>query len=132
MRFLLDANTVVELLRRPDSPVLRRVHALDPSEIGLSAIALHELYYGAFRSSRQERNVDLVDGLRFEVVEFDAEDGRHAGEIRAILAQGGSPIGPYDVLMAGQARARGLTLVTANLREFQRVDGLSVEDWSGK
>jgi tRNA(fMet)-specific endonuclease VapC len=129
MRFLLDTNAVVELLRRPDGAVVRRVRALDPADVGLSTIALHELYYGAFRSSRRERNLALIDRLRFEVVEFDAEDARHAGEIRAALAKRGSPIGPYDVLMAGQARARGLTLVTANVREFQRVDRLSVEDW---
>jgi len=67
---------VVELLRRLDGPVLRRVRTHDPSDIGLSAIALHELYYGAFESSRQEQNVALVDGFRFEVVEFDAEDSR--------------------------------------------------------
>jgi tRNA(fMet)-specific endonuclease VapC len=130
MRFLLDTNAVIELLRRPDGPTLRRVRSHGPSDIGLSAIALHELYYGAFKSSRQEQNVTLVDGLRFEVVEFDGEDSRHAGEIRAALAKAGTPIGPYDVLIAGQARARELTLVTANIGEFQRVEGLSVDDWS--
>ncbi len=130
MHFLLDANAVIELLRQLDGPLLRRVRAHDPNHIGLSAIALHELYYGAFKSSRQEKNVSLVDGLLFEVVEFDGEDGRHAGEIRAALAKRGAPIGPYDVLIAGQARARELTLVTANVGEFQRVEGLNVTDWS--
>lgn len=130
MRFLLDTNAVIELLRRPDGPTLRRVRSHDPSDIGLSAIALHELYYGAFKSSNQEENVTLVDGLRFEVIEFDGEDSRHAGEIRAALAKRGTPIGPYDLLIAGQARARELTLVTANIDEFQRVEGLTVDDWS--
>ena len=130
MRYLLDANAVIELLNQPDGTVLRRVRAHEPSDIGLSAIAVHELYYGAFRSHRQERNVGLVDGLHFEVVEFDREDGRHAGEIRAALAKRGTPIGPYDVLIAGQAKARDLTLVTANVGELRRVDGLTVEDWS--
>lgn len=130
MRFLLDTNAVIELLRQPEGPILRRVRSCDPGDIGLSAIALHELYYGAFRSTRQEQNVTLIDGLRFEVVEFDGEDSRHAGEIRAALAKAGTPIGPYDVLIAGQARARELTLVTANIAEFKRVERLSVEDWS--
>jgi tRNA(fMet)-specific endonuclease VapC len=130
MRFLLDTNAVIELLRRPDGPILRRVRSHEPSDIGLSAIALHELYYGAFKSGRQEENVPLIDGLRFEVVEFDGEDSRHAGEIRADLAKRGKPIGPYDVLIAGQARARELTLVSANASEFQRVEGLNVDDWS--
>lgn len=130
MRFLLDTNAVIELLRRPDGPTLRRVRSHDPSDIGLSVIALHELYYGAFKSSHQEENVTLVDRLRFEVVDFAGEDSRHAGEIRAALAKRGTPIGPYDLLIAGQARARKLTLVTANVGEFQRVEGLSVDDWS--
>jgi tRNA(fMet)-specific endonuclease VapC len=130
MRFLLDTNAVIELLRRPDGPILRRVRSHDPSDIGLSSIALHELFYGAFKSRRQEQNVTLVDGLRFEIVEFDGEDSRHAGEIRAALAKRGTPIGAYDVLVAGQARARELTLVTANVGEFQRVEGLNVDDWS--
>ena len=130
MRFLLDANAVIELLNQPDGAVLRRVRAHDPSDIGLSAIALHELYYGAFKSHRQEQNVGMVDGLRLEVVEFDRDDGRRAGEIRAALAKRGTPIGPYDILIAGQAMARGLTLVTANVGEFQRIGGLTVEDWS--
>jgi tRNA(fMet)-specific endonuclease VapC len=130
MRYLLDANAVIELLNEPDGTVLRRVRAHDPSDIGLSAIAVHELYYGAFKSRRQEQNVGLIDGLHFEVVEFDQEDGRHAAEIRASLAKRGAPIGPYVALIAGQARARDLTLVTANVGEFQQVGGLTVEDWS--
>lgn len=130
MRYLLDANAVIELLNDPDGPVALRVRSHAPHEIGLSVIALHELYYGAFRSKRREHNVGLVDGLLFEVLGFDREDGRHAGEIRAALAKQGSPIGPYDVLIAGQAKARDLILVTANVDEFRRVDSLAVEDWS--
>jgi tRNA(fMet)-specific endonuclease VapC len=123
MRFLPDMNAVVELLRGPGGPMLRRIRSHHPSEIGLSAVALHELYYGAFRSNRRDQNVALIDRLRFEVVEFEGEDGRHAGEIRAELVQGGTSIGPYNALVAGQARARELTLVTAYLGEFQRVQG---------
>jgi tRNA(fMet)-specific endonuclease VapC len=70
-----------------------------------------------------------IDVLRFEIVEFDQEDARRAGEIRAVLAKAGAPIGAYDVLIAGQALARSLTLVTHNVREFGRVEGLVVEDW---
>ncbi len=64
------------------------------------------------------------------ILEFDREDARTAGEIRAALARQGTPIGPYDVLIAGQARARDLMLVTNNLSEFQRIDGLKIEDWT--
>jgi tRNA(fMet)-specific endonuclease VapC len=72
-----------------------------------------------------------VDGLRFPVLEFDQDDARHAGEIRAQLASKGTAIGPNDVLIAGQARARRLTLVTHNTTEFARVHGLKLEDWKG-
>jgi tRNA(fMet)-specific endonuclease VapC len=75
------------------------------------------------------QNLARVDGLQFVVLEFDQEDARQAGEIRAALAATGTPIGPYDVLIAGQARARSLVLVTHNTREFSRVSGLDIEDW---
>ena len=70
-----------------------------------------------------------IDALRFEVIEFDKEDARQAGEVRAWLAAQGQPIGPYDVLIAGQARARNLTLITHNTNEFGRVPGLRLDDW---
>lgn len=73
-----------------------------------------------------------VEALQFEGVSFDAEDARHAGAIRAHLTAAGTPIGPYDALIAGQARARRLVLVTHNVREFARVPGLQVEDWFAK
>lgn len=90
---------------------------------------MHELYFGAYRSQRRERNLALVDALRFEVLPLDLEDARQAGEVRASLAALGTPIGAYDVLIAGQARARGLVLVTRNVREFSRVPGLACDNW---
>ncbi len=86
-------------------------------------------YYGAFKSQRADKNVARVSALQFPVLEFDHDDARQAGEIRAHLASKGTPIGPYDVLIAGQAKARKLTLVTHNTTEFTRVPGLKVEDW---
>jgi tRNA(fMet)-specific endonuclease VapC len=129
MRFLLDTNAVVALLNDAGSGLAKRARQHSPSDIGLSAIVSHELFYGAFKSKRAERNVALVDSLQFEVVAFDKEDSRQAGEIRAALREAGSPIGPYDVLIAGQAMARNLVLVSHNTREFGRVPGLRVEDW---
>jgi tRNA(fMet)-specific endonuclease VapC len=131
MRFQLDANVVIALLNGTTSPIALRLRRLAPRGIGVPAVVMHELYYGAFKSQRVEANVARVDGLRFPVVEFDQDDAKHAGEIRAQLASKGTPIGPYDVLIAGQARARKLTLVTHNTSEFARVQGLKVEDWKG-
>jgi len=131
MRYLLDANAIIALLNDTTSPVARRVRRHAPRDFGVSAVVMHELYYGAFTSQRVEQNVARVDALRFSVLEFDEEDARQAGQIRAHLASKGTPIGPYDVLIAGQAKARELTLVTHNTTEFQRVPGLKLEDWKG-
>lgn len=129
MQYVFDSNAVIALLNDTASPIARRTRQHAPRDIGMSAIVIHELYYGAFKSQRVETNVARVDALQFPVLEFDEEDARHAGEIRAHLAAQGTPIGPYDVLIAGQAKARALTLVTHNTTEFQRVPGLKVEDW---
>lgn len=129
MKYLLDTNAVIHLLNDPSSALARRVRRQKPRDVAISAIVSHELYYGAFKSHRMERNVALVDELQFEVVEFDHDDARHAGEIRALLAARGTPIGPYDILIAGQARARAAILVTHNSSEFARVPDLRTEDW---
>jgi tRNA(fMet)-specific endonuclease VapC len=131
MRYLLDANAIIALLNDTTSPIARRVRRHAPRDFGVSAVVIHELYYGAFKSQRVEQNVARVDALQFSVLEFDEEDARRAGQIRAHLASKGTPIGPYDVLIAGQAMARELTLITHNTSEFQRVPGLTVEDWKG-
>ena len=86
--------------------------------------------YGAYKSERTKRNVALLDQMQFERVPFDGADARMAGEIRARLEALGQPIGPYDLLIAGQACSRGLVLVTANTGEFERVEDLRCEDWS--
>jgi len=132
MRYLLDANAIIALLNDTTSPIARRVRRHAPRDFGVSAVVIHELYYGAFKSRRVEQNVARVDALQFSVLEFDEEDARHAGQIRAHLASKGTPIGPYDVLIAGQTMARELTLVTHNTSEFQRVPGLKVEDWAAQ
>jgi tRNA(fMet)-specific endonuclease VapC len=128
-RYLLDTNAVISLLNDAESPLVSRARQHHPSEIAISAIVLHELFDGAFKSQRTAQNVALVDALRLEVLEFDREDARRAGELRARLALIGRPIGPYDVLIAGQALARQLILVTHHPGEFGRIEGLTVEDW---
>ena len=129
MRYLLDANAVIGLLNDATSKLAQRVRRERPADVAISAIVAHELFYGAFRSARVAHNVALVDALQFAVLEFDKEDAREAGEVRAVLASRGTPIGPYDVLIAGQAKARKLTLVTHNTDEFGRVPGLRLADW---
>jgi tRNA(fMet)-specific endonuclease VapC len=129
VKYLLDTNAVIALLNTADSRLARRARRHQPGDIGISAIVAHELFYGAFKSQRVERNLAVLDELRLEVLEFDKDDARQAGEVRASLAYEGTPIGPYDVLIAGQAKARDLILVTRNTNEFRRVHGLRIEDW---
>jgi tRNA(fMet)-specific endonuclease VapC len=129
MRYLLDANVVIGLLNDAASKLARRARRERPADIAISAIVAHELFYGAFKSRRAAQNLALIDALQFAVLEFDKEDARQAGEVRALLASRGAPIGPYDVLIAGQAKARNLILVTHNTDEFGRVPGLRFDDW---
>jgi tRNA(fMet)-specific endonuclease VapC len=129
MLYLLDTNAVIALLNDRDSVISKRARSHKPADVGISAIVAHELYYGAFKSRRADANVALVDELQFEVVEFDREDARQASEVRAMLATLGTPIGPYDVLISGQAKSRSLILVSRNSNEFGRVPGLRTENW---
>jgi tRNA(fMet)-specific endonuclease VapC len=91
-----------------------------------------ELIYGAEKSSSPERNLAVVEGFsaRLEVLSYDEMAATHTGQLRAELALNGTPIGPYDQLIAGHARSRGLIVVTNNRRDFDRVAGLRVEDWT--
>lgn len=128
MKFLFDTNAVIALFKAHGG-LLTRVRQYQPEDFAVSSLVAHELYFGAYRSQRTVENLARVEALQFEVLEFDREDARRAGELRALLAASGSPIGPYDFLIAGQAIARGLTLISRNIGEFQRVGGMRVEDW---
>jgi tRNA(fMet)-specific endonuclease VapC len=129
MRYLLDANAVIGLLNDNTSRTAQRARRERPDDVAVSVIVAHELFYGAFKSRRAAHNVALIEALQFLVLEFDKEDARQAGQIRALLSSAGTPIGPCDVLIAGQAVARDMILVTHNTQEFARVPGLRFEDW---
>ena len=128
-KLLIDTNVVIGLLNDTTSKTARRARQERPGDLAVSAIVAHELFYGAFRSRRATENAALIDALQFIVLEYDKEDARQAGQVRALLASKGMPIGPYDVLIAGQAVARDIILVTHNTQEFERVPGLKLEDW---
>jgi tRNA(fMet)-specific endonuclease VapC len=131
MRFLLDTNIVIAVLRGAGEGLqdqLRR-HG---DQLVVSTVTVSELHFGVGRSADPTHNRRAVtEFLSFvEVIPFDTSAAEHAGDIRAVLAGRGTPIGGYDVLIAGHARSAGLTVVTNNRREFDRVPGLLVEDWS--
>ncbi len=130
MTYLLDTNTCVYAIKR-EPRVLRHLQERGPDELGISAITLAELWFGAAKSSRPQRTRESVDAFLkpFEVLPFEAEAAGRYAEIRLQLEKEGRPIGERDLLIAAIARSRSLTVVTHNVREFSRVSGLRVEDW---
>jgi tRNA(fMet)-specific endonuclease VapC len=131
MRYLLDTNVCVDYLNGRYPKVIERLHQVQPGDVAVSVIAVAELRYGADRSSRPEENHKRLDLLLEDLaaLEFDLDSAAEYGQVRSELERTGTPIGPNDMLIAAQARAHDLILVTDNLSEFERIDRLSVETW---
>jgi tRNA(fMet)-specific endonuclease VapC len=130
LRYLLDTNLCIRVLRdRP--PSLRERFNLEADGLCLSTVVLMELLHGAAKSARPEQNRNSVEAFaaRLDVLPFDLAAAEHAADIRANLERRGTRIGGYDLMIAGHARSRGLVVVTGNLGEFGRVEGLRSEDW---
>lgn len=135
MKYLLDINAVVALLRNKPAGVRDRYRQAEAAGdyLALSSVVLFELWYGVAKSSQVPENTERLRVLLsgdLDLLDFDDEDARTAGQVRAVLEKAGSPIGAYDLLIAGQALRRGLTVVTANTSEFSRVTGLGWQDWT--
>lgn len=131
LRFMLDTDTCIYTIKRkPDS--VRRAFNQHDGQMCVSTITQMELVYGAEKSANPSRNAREVEGFlaRLDVLEFDSNAAAHAGEIRAALSRQGLLIGPYDQMIAGHARSRGLVVVTNNEREFSRVPGIRIENWT--
>ena len=133
--FLLDTNIVIPVLNESNPKLARRldVELERGTPILLSAIVLYELRFGIANSAQPARNrAALMQFMTMplELLRFDEEDADHAADIRAFLKRRARPIGPYDILIAAQARRHGAALVTLNRREFERVPGLIVTDWA--
>jgi tRNA(fMet)-specific endonuclease VapC len=131
----LDTNAVIAAINRRKPELRRRLESAIAAEapIGLPTIVLFELRYGIARSARPQENAAILAAfltLDMSHWPFELEDAEEAGDIRTELERAGTPIGPYDVLIAAQARRRGALLVTANTGEFTRVPGLRIEDWA--
>jgi tRNA(fMet)-specific endonuclease VapC len=133
--YLLDTNACIALIN--GTPARVRVHfelvIHKSDEVFLSSIALYELWYGVYKSSREEFNRKRLETFLagpISLLSFEDDDAEYAGSIRAALEASGKPIGAYDILIAGQALRHKLTLVTANIAEFSRVKSLDWEDWA--
>lgn len=135
MNYLLDTKAAVALLRNKPASVRERYRAAESAGdyLAISSVVLFELWYGVAKSSQVPENTERLRVLLsgdLDLLDFDDEDARFAGQARAALEKAGAPIGAYDVLIAGQALRRGLTVVTANSSEFSRVTGLTWQDWT--
>jgi tRNA(fMet)-specific endonuclease VapC len=135
MSYLLDTSTIVALLRNKPAGVRERYREAQAAGdyLALSSVVLFELWYGVARSSQVQENTERLRVLLsgdVDLLDFDDEDARAAGQVRATLEKAGTPIGAYDLLIAGQALRRDLTVVTSKTSEFSRVAGLSWQDWT--
>lgn len=130
LKYLLDTNTVIYTIKNRPHEV-REAFKRQQGRMCVSAVTVGELIFGAEKSSQPERNLADIEGLlaRLETMPFDAQAATHFGQLRAELYRIGRPIGPYDMMIAAHARALGLILVTNNVREFERVPGLRLENW---
>ena len=130
LSYLLDTNAISDLVRDPQGAVAERITAVGETAVCTSIVVAAELRFGAAKSgsTRISDRVDLILSA-LEVLPLEPPADRHYGAIRQQLATQGIPIGPNDLLIAAHARALDLTIVTANLREFSRVQGLKVEHW---
>lgn len=137
IEYCLDTNACIALINGSSVPVRSRFKEAIArgSVVCVSTLVLHELWYGVTKSNRREANTARLQAFLagpFEILDWDHADARAAGEVRSQLESEGRMIGAYDALIAAQAVRRGMTLVTANPKEFKRVDGLMWEDWARK
>lgn len=131
MKYMLDTNICIYVIKhRPDS-VIQRFLSNEPDEMCISAITYAELMHGVEKSQAAEKNRIAMSLFLspITILDFDSRAAQEYGRIRAQLEKKGTPIGPMDMLIAGHAKAEDLILVTNNTREFQRVEGLKLEDW---
>ena len=131
LKYMIDTNIAIYALKSRPAKV-RAAFKKHSGEMCLTAASLGELIFGAEKSARVEHNLTVIQGFaaRLMVEPFDAQAAMHFGQLRAELTKSGKLIGPYDMMIAGHARAMGLILVTNNQREFDRVPGLRVENWA--
>lgn len=131
MRFLLDTNTCIYIIKQKPPKVLERFQTIDISDVGISSITVAELEYGVYKSQRKEQNQAALSQflIPLEVIPFDERATQAYGKIRAELERQGIVIGSMDMLIASQAISLELTLVTNNVRELSRIPSLVIENW---
>ena len=131
MRYLLDTNICIYLIKKRPSEVLERFRQHSPRDVAICTITLFELQYGIEKSQYQQRSENALTKflLPLDLINLDRSAAIEAAAIRAQIEKKGMPIGPYDLLIAGLARSRDMTLVTNNTNEFERIVDLHLENW---
>lgn len=132
MLYMLDTNICIYLIKRRSDELLSRMRVFRTGEIGVSVVTVAELQYGVSKSQSKERNQAALEAflLPLDIADFSFEVTVMYGDIRAQLERQGQPIGPLDTMIAAHALSLDVPLVTNNTREFERVRGLRVEDWT--
>jgi len=139
MRYMLDTNICIYLIKNKPECVLKRLKEHEYSEICISSVTYAELVHGVEKSQAVEKNRLAVEKNRLalaillaniEIMNFDTLAAEEYGKIRADLEKAGTPIGPMDMMIAGHAKSLGYTIVTNNTKEFMRVSGLLIENWA--
>ena len=131
MPYLLDTNICIYIIKRKPQSVLDRFDTIQPGEIGISMITIAELEYGSGKSAHPEKNLSALNKflIPFSIFDFDHAAAMEYGFVRSALEMKGTPIGPLDTLIAAHAKSLNYILVTNNVKEFQRVEGLQIENW---
>ena len=130
LRYMLDTNICIYVIKNRPEGLRERFNRL-ADQLCISAVTLAEIIYGAEKSARQIENIEVVDqfAARLDVLPFGERAATHYGQIRADLERAGHPIGLHDTMIGGHARSEGLTLVSNNVREFQHIEGLRIDNW---
>jgi tRNA(fMet)-specific endonuclease VapC len=130
--YILDTDICIYLNNNHPENVVKRMQQIQMDEIGISSVTVFELIHGALKSQKVSHNLNQINQLRqmISVLDLDTNAAEHAAKIRRELETLGTPIGPFDILIAGQALSLNAILVTNNTREFSRVKGLKLENWA--
>jgi len=131
MKYLLDTNVCIKILKGNSEKILEMIRNIDNNMIIIPSIVRYELFYGAYKSTNKDKNLLILKALlgNFSDRYFDSTVSEICGKVRAELDKTGTPIGPYDLQIGAIALADNLTLVTHNVKEFSRIQGLRIEDW---
>ena len=131
MKYVLDTNVCIRILKGAPAGMLKKMNAITADQVAIPSIVRFELFYGAYKSNKQKETLRLLNEFLkpFISVDFDEKAAMECGNIRAELDNKGTPIGPYDLMIAAIALSGGYTLVTHNIKEFSRIENLKIVDW---